>query len=164
EKMNQVWQTETEETEEQVLPESKSEKKEVQIEESAEEISNPEEVLSQEEEGLLNPELKPKEEVKTGDIAPLELVDSPPELIKRVEPKYTRAAKNFRVAGRVVLMILISENGDVIQAKIIRGIKNSYGLNEESEKAVRQWKYKPAVKDGVSVKVWKPVAIGFTGK
>ncbi len=148
-KLKQFSLPETEEIQGRILPESLL-RKDVQKEESLEDTTRP--------------ELIPEEKVKAGDIVPLELVDSPPELIKRVEPKYTRAAKNFRVAGRVVLMILISENGDVIQAKIIRGIKNSYGLNEESEKAVRQWKYKPAVKDGVSVKVWKPVAIGFTGK
>jgi outer membrane biosynthesis protein TonB len=35
------------------------------------------------------------------------------------------------------------------------------GFNEETAKAVRQWKYKPAEKDGVKVKVWKQITIAY---
>jgi outer membrane biosynthesis protein TonB len=35
------------------------------------------------------------------------------------------------------------------------------GLEKAAEAAVRKWKFQPAKKDGVNVKVWKPIAITF---
>ncbi len=110
------------------------------------------------------PEPAPEKKIETGDIIPLKEVDSPPELVKRVEPEYTPAAKKYKVSGKVVLVILISETGDVIETRIVQGIENSYGLNEKTERNIKEWKYKPAVKNGVRVKVWKTVAIVFAEK
>jgi serine/threonine-protein kinase len=104
----------------------------------------------------------PQQKIKTGDIVPLNQVDSEPVVLKRVEPKYPPIAKRMGVSGVVIINALISENGDVIQTVIIKGIKGPYGLNEAAEKAVQQWKFKPALKDGVRVKVWKLIPIRFT--
>jgi len=139
------------------------------IEESTNKVLS-ESPLKKDEPKTTNPESEsmtesiPKKKIKTGDIISLNEVDSLPALIKKFEPDYTPAARNFKVSGKVVLVILISESGDVIETKILQGIKNSYGLNEEAEKSVKRWKYKPAVKDGVRVKVWKTVAIVFAEK
>ena len=35
------------------------------------------------------------------------------------------------------------------------------GLEKAAADAVRKWKFQPAKKDGVNVKVWKPVVITF---
>ncbi|MCD6517649.1 MAG: TonB family protein [Candidatus Aminicenantes bacterium] len=106
----------------------------------------------------------PEKKIETGDIIALNEVDSPPELVKKVDPEYTPAARKFKVSGKVVLVILISETGDVIETRIVQGIENSYGLNEKAERTVKKWKYNPAVKNGVKVKVWKTVAISFAEK
>jgi len=37
-------------------------------------------------------------------------------------------------------------------------------LNEASLEAVMKWRFKPAEKDGVKVKVWKPISFVFQGK
>jgi protein TonB len=103
----------------------------------------------------------PKETVKMGDLVPLTQVDSEPEPIKKVQPEYPPSAMAFNVQGQLVVNTLISENGDVLKTIIIRRIKNSRGLNESGEKAIQQWKFKPAIKDGVPVKVWKPISIAF---
>lgn len=162
--INRVSQTEALKADKKVPPELSSEKTDVSEEKSLKDIVNPKETVTSEKEEALNQEIRPEEITKTGDVVPLSSVDVQPELIKRVEPRYTIAAKQLKVNGKVVVMILISENGDVINTRIIQKIENAYGLNEEAEKAVRKWKYKPAVKNGVKVKVWKPVAIVFSGK
>ncbi len=108
--------------------------------------------------GETNP---PKETAKMGDLVPLTQVDAEPEPIKTVQPKYPPSAMAFNVQGQLVVNVLISENGDVLKTVILREIKNSKGLNESGEKAIQQWKFKPAMKDGVPVKVWKPISIAF---
>jgi protein TonB len=99
--------------------------------------------------------------VKLGDIIPLDSADTPPVAVKIVDPVFPSLAMNLGVEGTVLVNALISENGDVIQAAIVKGIKGSYGFEEVSQNAVRKWKFKPATKDGINVRVWKTIAINF---
>jgi TonB family protein len=100
--------------------------------------------------------------VEAGDLIPLEDVDIAPEIAKRVDPKYPSVAFQRGVGGKVLINVLISESGDVIETALIKGIPGPYGFNEDCTNAVRQWKFVPAFKNGVKVKVWK--AISFTFK
>lgn len=100
--------------------------------------------------------------VEAGDLIPLEDVDIGPEIAKRVDPKYPSVAFQRGVGGKVLINVLISESGDVIETLLIKGIPGPYGFNEDCTNAVRQWKFVPAFKNGVKVKVWK--AISFTFK
>jgi protein TonB len=100
-------------------------------------------------------------QIKEGDLLPLEEVDIQPRPIKVVEPKYPELAKQMGLEGTVVVNALISEKGDVLRAEILRGIKNGAPLEQAALAAVRQWKFSPAVKDGVKVKVWKPIETRF---
>jgi TonB family protein len=61
----------------------------------------------------------------------------------------------------VVINVLISESGDVIETALIKGISGPYGFNEDCTDAVRQWKFVPAFKNGVKVKVWKTISFTF---
>jgi TonB family protein len=61
----------------------------------------------------------------------------------------------------VAINALISENGDVLQVVVTESQATGYGLEKAAETAVRKWKFKPATKDGVNVRVWKPLLIVF---
>lgn len=106
----------------------------------------------------------PKEEIKTGDLVPLQMIDILPRVIRKVQPEYPSLALSRGIEGTVIVNALISENGDVIKTAVIKGIKSPFGLNKASEQAVKQWKFKPALKNGTRVKVWKPIAIAFKKK
>lgn len=97
----------------------------------------------------------------TGDLIPLEDVDIEPEIAKRVNPKYPSVAFQRGVEGKVVINVLISESGDVIETSLIKGISGPYDFNEDCTNAVRQWKFVPAFKNGVKVKVWKTISFTF---
>jgi TonB family protein len=99
---------------------------------------------------------------REGDLVALEDVDIVPEIAKRVDPKYPSLAFQRGVGGKVLINVLISETGDVIETALIKGIQGPYGFNEDCIDAVKQWKFVPAFKNGVKVKVWK--AISFTFK
>jgi TonB family protein len=108
------------------------------------------------------PAVKPAaEKPKPGDLVALSEVTMPPALIKRVDPKYPSQAFSMGVSGVVTLNILISETGDVLRTELKKGIKGGYGFEKAAETAVRQWKYRPAEKDGVPVRVWKSIDITF---
>jgi TonB family protein len=99
--------------------------------------------------------------VETGDLIPLEDVDIEPEISKRVDPSYPSVAFQRGVEGKVVINVLISESGDVIETALIKGISGPYGFNEDCTSAVQQWKFVPAFKNGVKVKVWKTISFTF---
>ncbi|MCR4410575.1 MAG: TonB family protein [Candidatus Saccharicenans sp.] len=103
----------------------------------------------------------PAQQVKPGDLVPLNTVDVEPKVVKTVEPVYPEADRRMGIKGQVLLNVLISENGDVLEAAVIRGIRGSVALEKEAINAVKKWKFLPAEKNGVKVKVWKPVTIGF---
>jgi TonB family protein len=97
--------------------------------------------------------------VKAGDLVPLNQVDKPPVLIKKVDPKYPTSAKALGIEGQVLASALISETGDVVEVVIVQGLAG--GCNAATVTALTQWKYEPAIKDGQKVRVWKPITITF---
>lgn len=103
-------------------------------------------------------------EIKEGDIVPLELVDYPPLVIKSVEPVYPNWARSAGIKGTVVVNALISEKGKVIKTKILQGIKDAFGLDQAAARAARQWEFDPATIKGKKVKVWMPISIEFGKK
>lgn len=103
----------------------------------------------------------PAPKLLPGDLVPLGEVDVPPEAIRTQDPVYPVAAMNLRQEGSVMVNALISETGDVIQTAVIGGSRGSLGFDRAAENAVRKWKFNPARKSGVPVRVWKPVTIGF---
>lgn len=100
-----------------------------------------------------------KTESSITNVFPLEILDIQPSLKKRVDPQYPSIAAQLGIRGQVTVDALIAETGDVIQVEVIKELPA--GLTEETVKAVRQWKYEPAVKDGQAVKVWKRITITF---
>jgi len=107
------------------------------------------------------PENTVEQKVSPGDLLALDKISIPPALIKRVDPKYPIQAFNMGVSGTVTVNALISETGDVLRTEILKGIKGGYGFEKSAETAVRQWKFRPAEKDGIPVRVWKPIDINF---
>jgi TonB family protein len=105
--------------------------------------------------------VKTLDDIKEGDLVSLEMVDTPPSVLKRINPVYPATAKRMKIEGTVTVNALISENGDVIKTEIIKGVKGAFGFSQESQRAVSQWKFNPASIKGIRVKVWLPVAIEF---
>lgn len=102
---------------------------------------------------------KPK--INEGDLVDLASVAEPPMTLKTVDPVYPSVAQRFGVEGSITINALIDEKGNVIDTGILKGIQDDKGLGKAAETAVKKWKFQPAKKGGVNVKVWKPVVIVF---
>lgn len=103
----------------------------------------------------------PAAKIKAGDLIPLGDADVPPRQIATADPVYPNVARNLRKEGAIMINVLISETGDVIQTAVIGGNRGSLGFDKAAENAVRKWKFSPAEKNGVPVRVWKSVTIAF---
>jgi outer membrane biosynthesis protein TonB len=104
-----------------------------------------------------------EQRVQEGDTVALDADVKPPQLVKQVQPRVPIQASRMNVKGRLVCRVLISHTGAVERVQVVSAdsprVKELYsGVTEE---ALRQWRYTPAEKGGVKVKVWKTVTLGF---
>jgi len=103
----------------------------------------------------------PTPAVREGDVVAAGPGVTQPELLKRVEPRLPPAARTLRAASEVQLQLLVGIDGSVEEVRILKVDRPGMGFEKASEDAVRQWRYKPATKDGVKVRVWIAVRILF---
>ena len=82
-----------------------------------------------------------------------------PERTHYVNPQYTEMARRARIEGYVIVEAIISKNGDVVDAKVLKSLP--MGLADEAVKALRQWRYKPSTLDGRPVDVLLSVTVNF---
>ena len=82
-----------------------------------------------------------------------------PVVIKRVEPKYTEAAKRDRIAGIAILEAVITRDGDVRDVTVLKGLPG--GLSESAADAVMQWKFRPGTCKGEPVDVIFNLTVNF---
>jgi protein TonB len=79
-------------------------------------------------------------------------VDHPPQPTQRAKPSYPPAARRMKLAGRVIVSVLVGENGEVLQAKVIRS--DSELLSGAALDAARDWRFIPASRGGQPVQSW----------
>ena len=99
--------------------------------------------------------------IKVGDLVPIETVDVPPVATKKVNPKYPPAAYQRGIEETVVFRALISEFGNVLDVAFVESSKIAPAFKKSCDEAIRKWRFSPAKKGGVNVKVWKTFSIAF---
>lgn len=82
-----------------------------------------------------------------------------PSLISSPKVTYPAIARQQRVTGKVVVLLLVDEQGTVTQAKLQQGIATRTGVNEAVVEAFRQARFRSATKNGVPVKMWRTVVV-----
>ena len=66
-------------------------------------------------------------------------------VVDRVEPEYPNEAKAHHVQGSVVLDLLVGRDGRVERLSRVQG---DLGLTASATDAVRQWRFKPVIRNG----------------
>jgi len=84
---------------------------------------------------------------------------TPPVVQSRIAPKYTEAARRARVTGIVILETVVDRQGDVVQARVLKGLP--MGLDQAALDAVSQWKFRPATRGGQPVDVYFILTVNF---
>jgi len=97
---------------------------------------------------------------RAGDLVDIALVDTRPVAVTQPTPQYPRLAKAQRVSGLVTLRILINERGTVDDIQVVSTPRRD--LSDAAAAAARQYRYTPAMKDGVAVKVWSQLVLNFS--
>ena len=79
-------------------------------------------------------------------------------LLQKVAPSYPEQALKAGLQGAVVLQAWIDKDGSIRDLKLVDG---SLLLGQAAVKAVKQWRYKPYVRNGVAVEAETYVTVNF---
>lgn len=99
--------------------------------------------------------------VREGDLVPLDASVIPPQRVKGESPPYPEEARRFRLQGSVTVDMLVDEEGRVQDPHVIESA--SEVLDRAVLNAVRLWRYEPARKNGVKVRVRIQAKTTFQG-
>ena len=106
-------------------------------------------------------ESESKAETELNNANPLlgKQVDIKAVVVMQPEPMYTEEARRNNIQGTIVLKVLFSSDGSVVN---IRGINAlPYGLTDRAIEAAKKVKFVPAVKDGKFVSMWMQLEYNF---
>ena len=86
---------------------------------------------------------------------------SAPVMIRKFDPLYTAEASQAQVQGNVVVGVEIDQAG-IVSTDHIRVMRSlGYGLDEKAIECVRQWRFRPAFRDGFAVKSQATIEVDF---
>jgi len=84
---------------------------------------------------------------------------TPPQLIYKVEPEFSEAARKAKYQGVVVLAIEVDASGHPQNLRILEML--GLGLDEKAIEAVSQWRFRPGYQDGRPVVTSATVEVSF---
>jgi TonB family protein len=100
--------------------------------------------------GVVGPNPKPEGVYHRGEGA------SEPAMISQVDPIYSEKARKAKFQGICVLSIIVEPDGTPSNIRVSKGL--GMGLDEKAIEAVKQWRFRPSMKDGHPVR-YGPVEV-----
>jgi TonB family protein len=79
-------------------------------------------------------------------------------LLQKVNPSYPEQALKTGLQGAVILQAWIGKDGSIRDLKLVNG---SLLLGQAAVKAVKQWRYKPYLRNGIAVEAETYVTVNF---
>jgi len=86
-------------------------------------------------------------------------VDQKARILSKPEPQYTEEARKNTLSGTVVLRVVFSSSGEVVQIRAVHTLP--FGLTERAIAAARQIQFVPAMKGGQPVSVSMQLEYNF---
>jgi len=85
---------------------------------------------------------------------------SAPKVLYEPDPEYSEEARKAKYQGTVVLWLVVSAEGKPQDIRVQRSL--GMGLDEKAIEAIKQYKFKPALKDGkTAVPVMITIEVDF---
>ena len=85
-----------------------------------------------------------------------------PVLVREVKPNYTADAMRAKIQGVVWLEAVVMQDGSVGQVRVTRSLDPTFGLDQEAERTVKKWVFRPGTRLGQPVPVLIEIEMSFT--
>jgi TonB family protein len=84
---------------------------------------------------------------------------TPPLLLSKAEPEYTREAFQAQLQGTVALYAQIDPSGNAVNLHVLRGL--GMGLDARAIEAASKWRFQPGMKNGTPVTFETNLEVNF---
>ena len=84
---------------------------------------------------------------------------TPPMPVHTADPQFSEYARRNKIQGTVVLQFIVDSNGLPQNVEVVKPI--GYGLDQNAVESVRQYRFKPAMKNGRPVPAYLTVVVNF---
>jgi len=76
-----------------------------------------------------------------------------PSVLHQAAPLYTPEAARAKIHGTVLLNAVVLPTGQVGDVAVAASLDKEHGMDDQAARALRNWRFKPATKDGLAVAV-----------
>ncbi len=83
-----------------------------------------------------------------------------PKFARNFQPDYPLGLLQREIEGKVTIKVLIGADGRVRQANVASATHAEFGTATQ-RKALRDWRFTPATRDGKSVEDWQTLTVSF---
>ena len=84
-----------------------------------------------------------------------------PEILRKLDPKYTPDAMRAKIQGMVELEAVVGTNGMITEIRVIRSLDRAFGLDEEAIRTAKLWLFRPGRFQGQAVPVVVVIQMEF---
>jgi periplasmic protein TonB len=84
-----------------------------------------------------------------------------PDLIHRTPPQYSAEAMRAKLQGVAVLSGVVGVDGALHDIRVERAHDAAFGLDQEAIRCVRQWRFRPGMRQGKPVAVYVTIEVAF---
>lgn len=85
-----------------------------------------------------------------------------PTVVSEAKPVYTSAALAAKIAGDVLMAVVVKSDGTVGDVKVTKSLDTVYGLDQAAVDSARRWRFKPGTREGKPVDVQVDLQMRFT--
>jgi periplasmic protein TonB len=82
-----------------------------------------------------------------------------PKVIYQAEPKFSGETGQKKFSGKAGVSLWVEKDGSPSHIRVVKSV--GHGLDEKAVEAVRQYKFKPAMRNGKPVKVELYIEVNF---
>lgn len=76
---------------------------------------------------------------------------SAPVPVVTPRPEYTASAMRAKIQGTVRVRCIVQPAGACTDVTVVRSLDRTYGLDDEAVRAIREWRFRPALRAGTAV-------------
>ena len=87
-----------------------------------------------------------------------------PRVLHEERPQYTSDAMRAKIQGSVAVEIVVRPDGSVGDARVVRSLDPTFGLDQQAISAAKKWRFVAGRRNGEPVPVAMTIELTFTLK
>jgi TonB family protein len=87
----------------------------------------------------------------SGKVFEIGAVVSSTRVLEGTNPRYTQVAMEAKIQGGIVMTCIVQTDGSCTDVDVVESLDTRYGLDRQAQRALRQWRFEPGMRQGEPV-------------